>query len=191
MQQVACDVFYHFGRIQVVPFHYRDPLGGFRHIQDPSSEAGEGCGQGRNPEGDAFQGRVSPRFVIGGEYRSVEAYQQVVIAEVEDTVFAVQVAGYEDDFHLVFRTVLQPAEPEPVQNRVVGRVAQMVGAVGLFEFPSAVFLVQTASGLFVPGGNGQEGHYILLKLIPVVEQGKAVDKEVDAFVLEFVTAAVD
>ena len=67
----------------------------------------------------------------------------------------------------------------------------MVGAVGLFEFPSAVFLVQTASGLFVPGGNGQECHYILLKFIPVVEQGKAVDKEVDAFVLEFVTAAVD
>ena len=44
-----------------------------RACQNPSAETREGCGDGRDAEGDTLERGVTPWFVVVGEYGSVDA----------------------------------------------------------------------------------------------------------------------
>ena len=159
----------------------------------PETESGQRRGDRRHGEGHRFERRVSPRFVVGGEYGHVHAHQQLVVILVEDAVGLVEVGRNEDHLHLRIGRG-QDAAVEGVNDRVAALVFEVVGRV--FVLPAVDGLrrigqmrLQVRARTAVGGGHGDVGQHLTFEPGRCGQFLERFDEYVDALVAEFVASA--
>ena len=77
--------------------------------------------------------RVSPRFVVGREYASIHANQQVIVRRVEDAVGAVEVARHVDDVDGFVHGVVHSEILYAVIDIVLSVIVKSVSDYRVFE----------------------------------------------------------
>ncbi len=94
----------------------------------PRAESGEGGGECRHREGDAFERSVAPRFVVRRVNRDVHPSQQLVVVHIEDAVGTVEICRHKYHLHPA-RGIEQYAARHRVHDRIPLLVGQIVGRV--------------------------------------------------------------
>ena len=162
-------------------------------VVGPQTKAGQVGRDAGHVEGHGLQRGVAPGLVVGGEDAEVVAQYGVVVAEIDDAVVAREVAGHEDEFHVVLLAVGHVEVAHHADHLVVVHVAQPVGEHGVLQRRViALALLQTLLKVGPrpthPAWHGDEGDDGTLEVGVVSEAVHRLDEDVEALVAKLVAS---
>ena len=153
----------------------------------PLAKAGQVGGNGGDAHRHALERGVSPRLIIGWEYRQVEASEQVIIWHVKDAVVAIEVGRHINHLHLVVGLIPESQIVHLAIDGITALVVDGVGDDGVEEphcLAAAHSIFQVMASLAGPPGHQHKGHDLATQraVVTVAKHIHRVEKEVNALV---------